>query len=153
MRNYYLLLLTAGLLCLPLPAKAQNVSTDKDKDNVRRVVETYLYAEEPEERKRTTHGQAKIFSLDPGGGRVIETAISKPARKLPGRVVVRSRQKIISIDMTDGAASVKVETDFSSDTAQSPKHAQYLSLLKVNGEWKIVSILMPPSRLIGRASK
>ncbi len=151
MRNYYLLLLTAGLLCLSLPVKAQNVSTDKEKDNVRRVVETYLYAEEPEERKRTTHGQAKIFSLD--GGKVTETTISKPARKLPRRVVVISRQKIINIDMTDGAASVKVETHLSSDTEQHPKHAQYVSLLKVNGEWKIVSILMPPPRLRGAAAK
>ena len=58
----------------------------------------------------------------------------------------RSRQKIVSLDVLDGAASVKVETDLSSDTLKLPKHFHYLSLLKVGGERKIVGILMPPLR-------
>jgi Putative lumazine-binding len=146
MRRFLLLLMI--LLSVPLMCQAQEAATapDKERDAVRQVVETYLYSEEPEERKRTLYARAKILSVDPDGIKVVETAISKPSKKLPGRVTTRSRQKILSIDLTDGGASVKVETDLSSDTDQIPKHIHFLSLLKINDEWKIVSILMPPIR-------
>ncbi|MFN2492290.1 MAG: hypothetical protein ABR501_05325 [Pyrinomonadaceae bacterium] len=55
----------------------------------------------------------------------------------------------MSIDVTDGGAAVKVGTDVSSDRREDPKHIHYLSLLKVNGEWKIVSILMHPIKVAG----
>ena len=44
--------------------------------------------------------------------------------------------KISSIDVTDDAAIVKVEDEFG-----SMKFTDYLSLLKIAGEWKIVSKL------------
>jgi hypothetical protein len=134
----------------PLMCQAQEATTtDKERDAVRQVVETYLYSEEPEERKRTLYAQTKILSVDQTGTKVVETAISKQAKKLPGRVITRSRQEIVNIDLTDGGALVKVETDLSSDASQLPKHLQYLSLLKVNNEWKIVSVLMPPLKRAG----
>ena len=140
------LVIAALLLALSFSAEAQESQTEVEQDAVRRAVETYLYAEEPEERKSVIHPGTKIYSVDQSGSKVKETPISTPARKLPkgatsGRVV--SRQKVVSIDVTRGGATVKVETDLSSDEAQYPKHTQYISLLKVSGEWKIVSILMP----------
>jgi len=142
------LLLMVMLLCVPMMCQAQEAATttDKERDAVRQVVETYLYSEEPEERKRTLYAQTKILSVDQDGMKVVETAISKPAKRVPGRVSTKSRQKLVNIDLTDGGASVKVETDLSSDTDPIPKHIQFISLLKVNNEWKIVSILMPPIR-------
>jgi hypothetical protein len=119
-----LLLLTVILLGPALTGKAQEKAqegADKEREAVRQVVETYLYSEEPEERKRTLYAQAKIFSLDPSGVKVVETAISMQAKKLPGRVTITSRQKIVSIDLTEGGASVKVETELSS----IPKHIHY----------------------------
>jgi hypothetical protein len=142
-----LLFLTVVLLGFSLTIKAQETSIDKERDAVRQVVETYLYSEEPEERKRTIYPQTKILSVEPGGSRVVETPISKTAKKPPGRVITRSRQKIVSIDMTDGGAVVKVETDLSADEMQFPKHIHYLSLLRIGSEWKIVSVLMPPHRV------
>ncbi len=141
-----LLLITALLLPLSFSVEAQEAEAEVEKNAVRRAVETYLYAEEPEERKSVIHPKTKIYSLDRSGSRVTETPISTPARKppkgaTPGRVV--SRQKVISIDLTHGGATVKVETDLSLSEAQYPKHTQYISLLKVGGAWKIVSILMP----------
>lgn len=144
-----LLLITAILLTLSFSAEAREAEDEAERNAVRRAVETYLYAEEAEERKGVVHPGTKIYSVDQSGSRVTETPISTSARKPPkgataGRVV--SRQKVVSIDLTHGGASVKVETDLSSDEAQYPKHTQYISLLKVGGEWKIVSILMPPVR-------
>lgn len=141
------------LLSLPLASEAQEAKADKERDAVRQVVETYLYSEEPEERKRTLYAQAKVLSVDPSGSKIVETPISKPAKKPPGRVITTSRQKIVSIDLTEGGASVKVETDFSSDGRLIPKHLHYLFLLKVSGEWKIVSILMPSLRPVEAADK
>ena len=145
-----LLLLIALLLCLALIAQAQEARVEKEKDAVRRVVETYLYAEEGEDRKRTISPMAKILSVDPGGSKVIETPTSKSAKNHKG-ARERSRQKIVSIDMVEGGAFVKVETDVSSDSVKVLKHLHYLSLLKVSGEWKIVGILMPPFRTSGAA--
>lgn len=145
MRRFLLpmiLLLGVTLIC----QAQEGAATDKERGAVRQVVETYLYSEEPEERKRTLSAQTKILSLDQTGTKVVETPISKRAKKLPGRAITRSRQKIVNIDLIDRGASVKVETDLSSDTSHLPKHIQYLSLLKVNNEWKIVSVLMPPIR-------
>lgn len=136
----------ALLIGLTSTARAQQAGGDGEKDAVRRVAETYLYAEEGEERKRTVYPLAKILSVDAKGGKIIETPISKPARRREG-ARERSRQKIVSVDVAEGAASVKVETDLSSDTLKLPKHLHYLSLLKVGGEWKIVGILMPALRM------
>ena len=147
-----LLFLMVVLLSLPLIVKAQEAGNDKEKNAIRQVVETYLFAEEGEERKRTISPQAKILSVDPGGSKVIETPVSKSATK-PKGARERSRQKIVSMDVTEGGAAVKVETELSSDTLKIPKHIHYLSLLKVSGEWKIVGILMPPLRTSEPAGK
>lgn len=151
MMRRFLLPMVIMLLGVPLMCQAQEgATTDKERDAVRQVVETYLYSEDAEERKRTLYAQAKILSVDPSGTKVVETAISKQAKKLPGRVITRSRQKIVNIDLTHDGACVKVETDLSSDTSQIPKHIHYLSLLKISNEWKIVSVLMPSGRRIDR---
>lgn len=141
------------LLGCALLVKAQEAGADKERDAIRQVVETYLYAENPEERKRVISPQAKVVSVDLNQARVIETPISKPATKLPTKAITRSQQKIVSIDVAGGGALVKVETDLSSEASRAPKHIHYLSLLKVSGEWKIISILMPPLVMPGAADK
>ena len=88
---------------------------------------------------------AKILGVD-GEGKLVMTATSKPAGKMPKGATTRvPRQKIVNIDVFANGAVVKVETDRLSVDGPSAdlRHAQYLSLLKLNGEWKIVSILMP----------
>lgn len=142
-----LLLITAVLLTPSFPAGAREAGAEAERDAVRRAVETYLYAEETDERKSVIHPGTKIYSVDRTGSRVTETPISTPARKPPkgaARVRVVSRQKVVSVDLAEGGATVKVETDLSPGEDRYPKHTQYISLLKVKGEWKIVSILMPP---------
>lgn len=137
------------LLACPVLVNSQETGSAGEQEAVRRVVETYLYAEETEERKRTMFDHARVLSVAPDGRKVTETPVSKSSPRRKGEKV-RSRQKIVSIDLAGGAAVVKVETDLSFGTANTPKHLHYLSLLKVNGEWKIVSVLMPPA---GRPSE
>ena len=130
-----------------LPARAQEVEAEREREAVKRAVETYLYAEDVEEKKRVSYPEAKIISVDSSGRRIRATPLSTPAAKRPrGGKTTRSPQKIVSIDVTGDGASVKVATDLASwgQTAIAPQtHFQYISLLKLDGEWKIVSILMP----------
>jgi hypothetical protein len=139
MKKFLFLLLFS--LCFTFSIKAQ----DAEKDAVKRVVETYLFSEEVAERKQTIYERAKIFSTNTDGSKIVETAFTKP-KKTPKGTKVVSQQKVLSIEIFENAANVKVETDLSSGDVKVPKHFQFISLLKAGGEWKIVSILMPTSR-------
>ena len=118
---------------------------DKERDAIKVAVETYLYEEDRIKVARVVDPAAKILSVD-GEGKLRTTASSKPAGKMPKGTTTRvPRQKIVSIDVFENGAVVKVETDrLSLDGPNADvRHAQYISLLKLNGAWKIVSILMP----------
>lgn len=153
MKQYFI---TAILVIfLPLFVAAQTDKTTDEQLAVKRVVEDYLSKKDPETVKRALSNDAKIISVD-GRGRVIVTPISKPSKQRANTTVVSPEQRIAAIDVTEDGASVKVESEFLADqkSAVSPrKHIQYVSLLKVNGEWKIVSILMPPLKFAETVSK
>jgi uncharacterized protein YdaL len=134
----FLLLLS---LCFSVSIKAQ----DAEKDAVKRVVETYLFSENDDERKQTLYNEAKIFSTDTDGKKIEQKRFTSSKRVKGARII--SLQKVISIDVFEDAATVKVETDLSDGDIKIPKHYQYISLLKTNGAWKIVSILMPKIKL------
>jgi len=151
-----LFLSVAALTLLLLPASAQDVKDDAEKDAVRKTVETYLYAEESDERKSPLNGDAKIYGIDSGRGRIKVTSLSRPVGKqAKGVKTLRSRQKIVSIDIVNDGASVKVSTDLTPDDKSDgvDDHFQFIWLLKDGGEWKVVSILMPsmtPRGAMGR---
>lgn len=126
------------------PVCAQQTS-DNERAAIKVAVETYLYEEDRTKVARVVDPAAKILSVD-GKGKLAITATSKPAGKMPRGATTRvPRQKIVNIDIFENGAVVKVETDRLSLEGPSAdvRHVQYLSLLKLNGEWKIVSILMP----------
>jgi len=141
-----LLLLLTIALSVSLSIKAQDAES-KETDAVKRVVETYLFSEETDERKQTLYPQAKIFATNPEKTKIQETSISTKAKKLPKGAKTVSVQKVVQIEIAENGATVKVETDLSSGDAKVPKHYQFISLLKANGEWKIVCILMPAVNL------
>ena len=119
--------------------------SDKERDAIKTAVETFLYEEDRAKVARVIDSRAKILGVD-GEGKLLTTAISKPARKPPKGSKTRApRQRIVNIDVFEDGAVAKVETDrLSLDGPYADvRHAQYISLLKLNGEWKIVSILMP----------
>jgi hypothetical protein len=141
-----------GALCVVLAvcvtAQAQETTSARpaapdEADVVKRVVETYLYAEEPDEKKSPLHKEAKIYSFGPGN-RMNVTPFSKPARRREGKSS-RSPQRVVSVDVAGDSATVKVLTDFAPDdpkAGDAAKHYQYLWLMKLNGEWKIIAALM-----------
>lgn len=142
-------ILTAFLLLLGAAAGLMEVRAqqpaDADRNAIKVAVETYLYEEDRIKVARVVDPGAKILSVD-GEGKLRLTATSKPAGKMPKGATTRvPRQKIVSIDVFENGAVVKVETDrLSLDGPNADmRHAQYISLLKLNAEWKIVSILMP----------
>lgn len=126
-----------------MTALAQTSSNDETA--VRTVVDTYLAKKDTGAVERTLSPGAKIISVD-GRGRVIETPIGKPAKLTRGMMVLPS-QSIVAVDIASDGATVKVQSDFSAGPLAVPAHFQFISLLKIGGEWRIVSILMPPGRL------
>ena len=142
-------IISAILLSLVAFAGFAQVRAQQTSDNehaaIKTAVETYLYEEDRAKVARVVDSGAKILGLD-SEGKLMTTAISKPAGKRPKGSTTRvPRQKIIQIDVFENASVVKVETDRMSveGPMQDVRHAQYISLLRLNGEWKIVSILMP----------
>lgn len=138
------------LICLSLLAKAQSSDAKSEETLVRQTVESYIN----KTTQNVLHPDAKIISVDGSGKGFSEFKINKPIKPQKGVITVESQQKISAIDVTIDGASVKVETEFTSDSNVVPrKHIQYISLLKLNGEWKIVSILMPPLKFTELVSK
>ena len=138
------------LIFLPLLAKAQTSNAKSEEILVRQTVESYIN----KTTRSVLHPDAKIISVDGSGKGFSEEKINKPFKPQKGVITVESQQKISTIDVTTDGASVKVETEFTSDSNVVPrKHIQYISLLKLNGEWKIVSILMPPLKFTELVSK
>ena len=134
------------LLIIPLCFFGVVKAQDAEKDAVKRVVETYLFSEDDEERKQILYEQAKIYSTNAENNKIEEKRFTAAKKKPKGTKIV-SLQKIVNIEIAEDAALVKVETDLSSGENKFPKHFQYISLLKAGGAWKIVSILMPKIKL------
>jgi hypothetical protein len=137
---------------LPLLAAAQTSDISLEEAIVKQTVESYL----KKTGQNVLHPAAKNFSTDGTGKRLLETPINKPYKPKKGETIGQSLQYIVAVDITEDGVSVKVETEFPTGMppAMTPrKHIQYVSLLKVNGEWKIVSILMPPLKFAQTAIK
>ena len=140
-------------LCPAAPAGAQDAGDAAEREAVRRVVETYLYAEYDDEKKSPVHPEAKIFSADSGGKRIRFTTILKTkARQPKGARTSRSPQKVVAVEVVNDAAWVTVATDFTPEGPPDapPEHIQFISLMRLEGVWKIVSILMPSTAPPGK---
>jgi hypothetical protein len=140
------LLAAAVVMVCYAAALCQEAVADAEQSAVRRAVETYLYAEEPAEKNGVVHPKAKIYNVDRTEGRLKETAVSAPARKPPKKAAnlrAVSRQRVVGVEVSGDGAVVKVETELPPSDRPRPPHTQYISLLKIGGEWKIVSVLMP----------
>lgn len=138
------LLLTIGLLfSFSFAAFAQDSQMTREND-VRRVVQDYL-GDNIELKQRTISPDAKIIGIHSGSGKVQATPFSKPRKTMKGAIEIHPTQRIVAVDVAFSAATVKVESEFAPFSAgeKTRIHFQYLSLLKVAGEWKIVSVLMP----------
>ena len=133
-----------ALACAAAARGQGPAAADPEREAVRKVVESYLYAEEAGEKKGTLLEDARIVFFDYKGERARAEVVSRRGAGKPrGARTASSPQKIVSIEVLNDAASVKVETVLMPDTPNAIRHTQYLWLLRTGGGWRIAGILMP----------
>ena len=116
------------------PTRAQ----DKDEAGVRQAIEYYFQGHATgngEHHKKAFHPEAKLFWIREGqftqrtSAEYIAGSSGKPAADEAQR-----KRSITMIDITGNAAVAKVVLDY-----PQVRFTDYMSLLKIDGEWKIVN--------------
>ncbi|HKQ52455.1 MAG TPA: nuclear transport factor 2 family protein [Pyrinomonadaceae bacterium] len=116
------------------PTSAQ----DKDEAGVRKALEYYLQGHatgDGENHKKAFHPEAKLFWIR--DGKFAERTSADYIAGAPGKPAADEAQRkrsIEMIDITGNAAVAKIVLDY-----PNAKLTDYMSLLKVDGEWKIVN--------------
>jgi hypothetical protein len=117
-----------------LPSRAQ----EKEEAGVRQAIDYYFQGHATgngDYFKKAFHPQAKLFWIREGqfsertSAEYIAGASGKPAPDED-----RRKRTIASIDITGNAAIAKVVLDY-----PDARFTDYMSLLKIDGEWKIVN--------------
>lgn len=136
-----LFFLTAALLLtVNMTAFGQTAATKPDSEEaaVRQAVESYLRGlkfNDVASLKKAFWSEAKLFWVKNDGqlGQLTQSQWYEGFAASAGKEE-KGDLKITDVDITGNAASVKVEEDYPGSV-----YIDYLSLLKFNGEWKIVS--------------
>jgi hypothetical protein len=127
-----------ALLSLPSVGCAQAARTQNDTAAVREVVERYLHGlkfNDTLSLGRAFWPEAKLFFIKRDGtlGQLTQAAwyrgfAGSVGKEEPGDL------RIVSVDVTGDAASVKVE-----ETYPRSVYVDYLNLLRIGPEWRIVN--------------
>lgn len=134
-----LFLTTALLLTVNANAFGQtNTKPDSEEAAVRQAVESYLHGlkfNDVESLKKAFWPDAKLFFVKNDGqlGQLTQSQWYEGFAASAGKEE-KGDLKITDVDITGNAASVKVAEDYPNSV-----YIDYLSLLKFNGEWKIVN--------------
>jgi hypothetical protein len=117
-----------------LRARAENA----EEAGVRATIENYFRGHatgDGEYFKRAFHPDAKLFFIRDGKltTRTSAEYIAGASGKAPADEAQRKR-RIESVDITGNAAVVKVTLDY-----PGVRFTDYMSMLKIDGEWKIVN--------------
>ncbi|MBV9958979.1 MAG: nuclear transport factor 2 family protein [Acidobacteria bacterium] len=161
-----LLALLLLLGCHLAEGQTQETATAGDESGrVRQAVQSYLEttaqnlnAKNPVP-SQVVHPRAKIFSTV-RDELLVSSISTRPVKKQPDLIKTETTDRIVSVDVTGSMAVVKVETiypygsltatEYNSLSENDPlrtsagkqlRLTSYLSLLKLGGEWKIVSFL------------
>ncbi|HYE15454.1 MAG TPA: nuclear transport factor 2 family protein [Pyrinomonadaceae bacterium] len=136
MKKLTILAAAALALCaaLWLPASAGSA----EEAGVRQALEHYLRGHATglgEHHRKAFHPEAKLFFTRDGklAQRTSEEYIAGSPGK-PAADEARRKRSIESIDITGDAAIAKIVLDY-----PDVKFTDYMSLLKIDGEWKIVN--------------
>lgn len=134
MRKNFVLFLFVACVVFASVANAQN----SEKDAVRVPLENYLKGHatgDGEYMKKAFHTDGQlIFIRD---GKYTTRTFAEYIAGMPGKPAAdeaKRKRKIVSIDVVGNAASAKIILDY-----PNAKLTDYMSLLKINGEWKIVN--------------
>ena len=133
----FVLALGLGLLATALfllPARAQN----QEDAAVRQAIEHYFLGHatgQGEHFRKVFHPDAKLFAVREGKywQRTSEEYISGAPGK-PAADEAQRKRSIESIDISGNAAIAKIVLDY-----PQMKFTDYMSLLKIDGEWRIVN--------------
>ena len=133
--------LTSGLiLCLATIVSVgwSSIQQSEEETGVRAALEHYLQGHatgQADHFRQAFHPEAKLFWVNDGelAQRTSEAYIAG-ARGEPAPNEAERVRRIESIDITGNAASAKIVLDY-----PGVVFTDYMSLLKVDGEWKIVN--------------
>jgi protease I len=145
MRRFQAIVASALVLLVVIVAGGQTRPTDSEEATVRQVVEQYLYGlkhNDVESFKKAFWPDAKLFFVKKDGqlGQLTQAQWYEGFRESAGKEE-KGDLKITAVDITGNAASAKVEEDY-----PNSKYVDYLSLLKLSGEWKIVNKIYTSQR-------
>ena len=137
-----------AIICLILCATfvlAQTTKSPAEDAYVRSVVESYLHGlkfNDVESLKKAFWPDAKLFFVKRDGtlGQLTQEQWYKGFEGSAGKEE-KGDLHITAVDITDNAASVKVQEDYPTSI-----YIDYLSLLKFNGEWRIVNKIYTSQR-------
>jgi|SRR5882724_11927761 len=135
-------------ICLILCAAfvlAQTTKSSGEDVAVRSVVESYLHGlkfNDVESLKKAFWPDAKLFFVKWDGtlGQLTQEQWYKGFEGSAGKEE-KGDLRITAVDITDNAASVKVQEDYPTSI-----YFDYLSLLRLNGEWRIVNKIYTSQR-------
>jgi hypothetical protein len=129
-------------LAVPLvafAASADHAAKKADEDAVRAAVQHYfdgMMNASPEDLRIAFHPESRLIGAGSEGGIMI-IPFERWASSWEGREprdLEKYKNEIVSIDMHGTAASVKTDLVW-----PNVRYIDYLSLLKIDGEWKIVN--------------
>ena len=127
-------LFLVGAVAVWLPARAQNA----EETAVRQAIEHYFRGHatgQGEHMRKVFHPDSKLFAIRDGKYWQLtsEEYIALAPGKPPADETQRKRT-VESVDITGSAAIAKVVLDY-----PHVRFTDYMSLLKIDGEWKIVN--------------
>jgi hypothetical protein len=134
-----MILTFAGLLITACPVIFASISDSKsDEAAVRDTVQVYLHGlkfNDVESFKKAFYPEAKLFFVKKNGelGQLTQEQWYEGFKGSAGKEE-QGELQVAALDVTGTVASVKVEEDY-----PTSHYTDYVSLLKLNGEWKIVS--------------
>jgi Putative lumazine-binding len=130
-------ILSGVVLVAVLPASTRNLTNAEDA-GVRACIEHYFRGHatgDGENFRRAFHPDAKLFFIR--DGKVTQWTLEEYAGRASGKPApdeAQRKRRIESIDITGNAAIAKIVLDYPSVT-----FTDYMSLLKIGDEWKIVN--------------
>jgi hypothetical protein len=132
------LLISAFLAAVFSYGSARALDQPSDESMVRETIQHYLHGlkfNDVESLKRAFYPDAKLFFVKKNGslGELTQTEWYEGFKANAGKEE-KGDLGIASVDITGTTASVKVEEDY-----PDSHYTDYVSLLKLNGEWKIVN--------------
>ncbi|MES2305226.1 MAG: nuclear transport factor 2 family protein [Gemmatimonadota bacterium] len=138
MHSRHLLSLLVVLAATPLAAQAPAAAASSEEANVRATVKEYLHGlkfNDVKSFERTFTPDAKLMFINRGGqiGQLTQPDWYRGFATVAGKEEA-GEFEVLAVDITGNAASVKVQ-----ETYPKSVYVNYLSMLKVGNEWKIVN--------------